>query len=289
MPGSTPSTPPSAQLGDHPGRGRLRKHAAVAGTAQVRREDRGLALETKNRPVDVWFLEENADVVREITRRKIVRAVDHDVIRLDQPAGVFAREQAIVQVHLHVGIDVFDAVPGRIEFLAADIRRAVQDLPLQIGKIDDIEIHQPHPPHPGGGQIQGDGRAKAPCPDAQHPGGFEAFLPAERHFRHDQMARITRDLIIAQRDGLCAGGIDDAAAGCGRLRGHGPAKMHRDPAAANRFYVPDKVQGKRRPPMFLVAKRPALALKLCPMHLSPTPRLSEHSAGTAAHQAPCRR
>ena len=141
------------------------------GSAKIGRENRALALEPENRAVDVGFVQKHADVVRQIPGRKVVCAIDDDVIRLDDLHGILASEHGIVQDHVDVGVGVLDAVASAVELLAADIFCAVQHLTLQIREIDDIEINESQCADPaaarskamGGAQVR-PFRYKAPWP-----------------------------------------------------------------------------------------------------------------------------
>ena len=102
-----------------------------------------LTVEAKNRAVDIRLLQENADVVAQVARGKIIRAIDDDIVGLDDLAGILGLEEGVVEIDLHIGVDLFDAIAGAVELLAADIFRSVQNLALQVRVVDDIEIHEP--------------------------------------------------------------------------------------------------------------------------------------------------
>ena len=57
--------------------------------------------------------------------------------------SVFAGETALVQFDLDLRVDVAKPVLCRFQFGAADVFCSVKNLPLQIGKIDVIEIDNP--------------------------------------------------------------------------------------------------------------------------------------------------
>ena len=78
-PGSTPSTPPSAQLGTSPGGGGSRIEAAIA-RAVLGREHRRLSVEAEDAAVHVRLPEQHAGVVHQVARREVVGAVDDDVV-----------------------------------------------------------------------------------------------------------------------------------------------------------------------------------------------------------------
>ena len=78
----------------HPGRRRLREHATVTGTTQMRRENRALTVKSKDRSVDIRFLRQDADIIRQVARRKIVRSINDDVIVLNKLHRVLASKQS---------------------------------------------------------------------------------------------------------------------------------------------------------------------------------------------------
>ena len=79
-PGSTPSTPPSAQEGTAPGGGRLGEEAAVAGPL-ARVEHRGICPSKRNiEPCTLGMPEERAGVIAEVAGGEVVGAVDDDVV-----------------------------------------------------------------------------------------------------------------------------------------------------------------------------------------------------------------
>ena len=100
---------------------------------------------------------------------------------------------------------------ARVQLLAADVLRAVQDLPLEIGEIDDVAIDQADAADAGRGEIERDRRAEPAGADAEDARGLQPLLPLERDLRHDEMPRVTGDLVVAEFDALEAARIDDAA------------------------------------------------------------------------------
>ncbi len=79
MPGSTPSTPASAQLGAMLGGRRLGEHVAVGRTV-LRVEHGDLALEAEDRAVHHRDAELHRRVVEHVADREVVGAVDDDVV-----------------------------------------------------------------------------------------------------------------------------------------------------------------------------------------------------------------
>ena len=76
----------------------------------MRREHGCLAIEPKNRAINVRLFREHADVVRQVARGKIIRAVyDHIVIR-DNLKRVLAREPTFVRFDLNGWVRVAQTI-----------------------------------------------------------------------------------------------------------------------------------------------------------------------------------
>ena len=78
-------------VGHGAGRGWLGKKAAISGTA-TEIENARLPLEALNRSVNERATGKHAGVVDEVTCRKIVRAVENDVVSGDEREGIITRE-----------------------------------------------------------------------------------------------------------------------------------------------------------------------------------------------------
>ena len=159
--------PQHPRLGARRHRARLRRariHAAVTRTAQMRREDRHLTLETPDRSVDIRNPQRHARVIRRIPRRKIVAPVDHHVPPARQLHGIRRRETLADRLDPHVRIDPAEPRLRRFDLRAPHLRRAMQNLPVQIGKLHRIRIDNPQRPHPRRRQIQRRWRPQPPAP-----------------------------------------------------------------------------------------------------------------------------
>ena len=178
MPGSTPSTPPSAQLGTSPGGGRLGIKAAVARPAQVRREDAGLAFEPENRAVDVRLLQQHAGVVGEVAGGEIVRAVHHDVVGADDVQGVLAGEAGVVKDDLDVRVEAADWFPWRTRSWAGRRPRCRGESGAGGWRVPPRRSPRCRACRCRGRQVHGDGRAEPAGADAQHAGERIFFWPS---------------------------------------------------------------------------------------------------------------
>ena len=148
----------------------------------MRREDAGLAFKTKDGTVNVWLLEQHAGVIREVARREIIRAVHHDVVLPDDVHGVLGREPDAVEDDLYAGVDALDGVARGFALVAADVFGAVEDLSLEVGEINGVEIHEAELADARRGEIHRDGGTEPARANAQDAGGFDLLLSGEADF-----------------------------------------------------------------------------------------------------------
>ena len=171
----------------------------------MRREHGALSVETKNRSVNVGFTRPNTNIVREITRRKIIRAVDDDVVARDQILRVLAREPAIVQFDVDIWVRIVQTFSRRFQFAAANVFRAVQNLTVQVRKIDIVRIDQSNRADSGRREIKRSGGTESAGANAQNARRFQSTLSLDADLRENEMARIARELFGAKlrlRDSL---------------------------------------------------------------------------------------
>ena len=71
------------------------------------------------------------------------------------------------------------------------------DLPLQVGEIDHIKIHQPDPADAGGGEVHADRRPQAARADAQNAGALEFLLTGHPDLGKDQVAGVAANFVVA--------------------------------------------------------------------------------------------
>ena len=143
----------------------------------MRREHAGLPLEAEDRAIHVRLPQQHAGVVGEVAGREIVRAVHHDVVGADDLQGVLAGEAGVVEDDLDVRIEAAGWLRvRRLRLGPADIRRAVEDLALEVGEVHRVEVHDAEPADAGGRQIHRDGRAESAGADAEHAGGANFLL-----------------------------------------------------------------------------------------------------------------
>src|SRR6202035_1443156 len=181
-----PEDPALGAGGDEAGRRRLGEEAAVAGTPGAP-EDRHLALEAEDRPVDVGLARKDAGVVDEVAGGKVVGAVDDDVVGGEELHGVAGVQARVVRHQLDQRVDLVEAGERGVELRPADVRAAVEHLAMEIRLVDDVELDEPEGADPRRRQVETDRRAQAAAADHQHAGGLQPPLPLGAHLGHDEV------------------------------------------------------------------------------------------------------
>src|SRR6266516_7251063 len=156
----------------------------------MRSEHGRLTLEAKDRAIDVWLPCKHADVVRQITGGKVIRAVHDHVVVSHDLLRVVAGEATFVQFEFDLRINIPQPVTRRCKFAAADVLCSVKNLPLQIGEVDTVEIDKPESSHTSCCQIQRSRGAQTTGANAQNTRGLKSFLSLSSHFGHDEVSRI---------------------------------------------------------------------------------------------------
>jgi hypothetical protein len=140
-------------------------------------EHRGLAFKAENRAIDIRLAEQDTDIVHEIACLEVVCPVNDNVVVLTNLQGVVGAQHGLVRVDVDMRIDVAQTVFGRLQLRAANIFRAMQDLPLQVTFVHDVKIHNANAAHSSRCQVQRQRCTKSPSSNEQDAGGFEFTLP----------------------------------------------------------------------------------------------------------------
>ena len=89
----------------------------------------------------------------------------------------------------------------------ADVGLAVDDLALQVGLVDGVELDDAERADPGRGQVQQRRAAQPAGPDHQHPGVLQPLLPVHADVGDDQVPAVAADLVDGQSSaGSTSGG-----------------------------------------------------------------------------------
>ena len=74
----------------------------------------------------------------------------------------------------------------------------MQDLPLQVARVHDIEVDDAESADAGGGKIHGGGRAEPAGPHAHDPGGLEAALAVDADIGQDDVPGVAGQLFAGE-------------------------------------------------------------------------------------------
>ena len=101
-------------------------------------------------------------------------------------------------LHGDVGIEPADHRRGAVDFRQADIRRGMDDLPLQVRQRDHVVVDDAERADAGGGEIKEHRRAKPAGADHQHARAAERGLSGAAHFAQHDMARVAFEFVGAE-------------------------------------------------------------------------------------------
>ena len=98
--------------------------------------------------------------------------------------------------NFHVRVDFGNCLARRVELRAADVARPVDNLPLEIGEVHHVEIHDTELADARRRQIQSQWRAQPPGTDGQHLCLLQFQLPVHADFGHDEVPAVAQDFVI---------------------------------------------------------------------------------------------
>src|SRR3989454_8557785 len=174
------------------GRRRRWEEAAVAG-AFVWLEDGHLPLEAVDRPVHDGDAVPDGGVVHEVTRREVVGGVDDHVPAVGEDALDVLRGQALlVGDDLNVGVERLDRALGGVDLGLAQALGRMNDLPLEVGLVDDVCIDDPEPSHARGSKVEGGRRAETARADEQDLGVEQLQLPLLADLGDEEVPAVAR-------------------------------------------------------------------------------------------------
>jgi hypothetical protein len=110
-----------------------------------------------------------------------------------------------VEDDLDVGVDLGDRLLGRESLGLVDVADAVDDLALEVGLVDGVELGDAERADPCGCEVEQGGRAQATGADHEHLGVLQALLTRHAHVGDDQVAAVATHLV----DGELGGGLDE--------------------------------------------------------------------------------
>ena len=108
---------------------------------------------------------------------------------------VVGAEHDLVGHDLDVGVEVGDGHLGRLDLAHAHAVGAVDDLALQVGGVDDVEVDDADGAHAGRGHVQHGRGAQAAGADEEHLGVEQPGLALGADLGDEQVPRVARLLL----------------------------------------------------------------------------------------------
>jgi hypothetical protein len=96
-------------------------------------------------------------IAQEVARREVVRSIDDDVVLGEDAVDVLARESLLIADDLHVGVQRFKSLTRRFGLRLADPLGRMQDLALEIGRVNDVRVDNAERADAGGREVEGRG------------------------------------------------------------------------------------------------------------------------------------
>jgi hypothetical protein len=127
---------------------------------------------------------------------EVVGAVDDHVEVLQDLEDVVRGHALAILLDLHVGVEADDGLLGAVDLGHAHALGRVQDLALQVRRIDHVVIDDADRADAGRGQVQRRRRAQATGADAQHPGLEQLDLALDPDLGQHGVPRVAELLVL---------------------------------------------------------------------------------------------
>ena len=131
-------------------------------------------------------------VVQQVAGLEGVGAVEDDVVAVDEPSDVVGQEHLVVGHDLDVGVERLDRLAGGVDLLRAEALGRMDDLALQVARLDDVEVDDAERPNAGRGEVQGARAAEAAGADEQHLRLEQLHLPGGADLRDQEVPAVAR-------------------------------------------------------------------------------------------------
>ena len=143
-----------------------------------------------------------AGIADEVAGREIVGPVDDEVVARQDGEHVRRLEPHVVRDDGDVGVERAHGVGRGVDLAPPDVRGRVEDLPLEVGDVDDVIVDDPERPHARGREVEQRGRAEPARPDDEHARGEQPPLPVDPDLRERELPRVARGLRARERRAL---------------------------------------------------------------------------------------
>jgi len=161
----------------------------------MRGENASLPFEAEDGTVEVRLAQEDARVVGEVAGREVVGAVHDDVVGANEVERVLAGKAGLVEDNLDVRIEAVKGIMGGFSLGAAEVRAAMENLPVKVGQIHGVGIEYAEFADPGGGEVESHGRAEPARAQAKDAGSAYFVLALEPDFGQSEVPRVAADVV----------------------------------------------------------------------------------------------
>ncbi len=104
----------------------------------------------------------------QVAGREVVGAVDDHVVAVDDVEHVVGAEAHVVGDDVDVGVELGERLLGRVDLALADAVDVVEDLALQVRRVDDVHVDDAERADARGREVERGRRAEAAGAEEQH-------------------------------------------------------------------------------------------------------------------------
>ena len=110
-------------------------------------------------------------------------------------SDVVGAEAHVVGDDVDVGVEQRERLLGRVDLAVTDAVHVVQDLALQVRRVDHVHVDDAERADAGGAEVQRGGRAEATGAEQQHLGVEQLVLTLLAHLGQQQVALVAVALL----------------------------------------------------------------------------------------------
>ena len=140
-------------------------------------------------------------VVDEVARGEVVGAVDDHVVAVDDVEHVVGAEADVVRDHVDVGVQLGEGLLRRVDLALADAVHVVQDLALQVRRVDDVHVDDAERADARSREVERGGRAEAARTEQQHAALEQLLLAGLADLGKEDVAAVAVALLGGERLG----------------------------------------------------------------------------------------
>ena len=144
------------------------------------------------------LLRHNAGVIDEKLCRKIIGAVDHEIIVFHEIHDILAGDECPIRIDLDIRIDCFHGLLSGLYLCLAHICGCVDDLALEVGKVYFVSICNADGTHAGCCQIHCCRSTQAACTNDQHFRIEQLLLSLDANLFQDDVTGVALDLFVGK-------------------------------------------------------------------------------------------